>query len=35
MEVSRGILSFLFAKYMVRVGIKKGDIPVDTSVRLD
>lgn len=29
------ILSFLFAKYLVRAPIKKGDIPVDTSVRLN
>ena len=28
------IVSFLFAKYVVRLGIKKNEIPIDTSVRL-
>ena len=29
------ICSFLIAKYVVRSGIHKGDIPVDTSVKLN
>ena len=29
------ICSFLVAKFLVRSGIHNGDIPVDTSVRLD
>lgn len=29
------ICSFLVAKYIVRRGIHNGDIPVDTSVRLN
>ena len=29
------IVSFLFAKYVVRSGINKEDIPIDTSVRLN
>ena len=28
------IVSFLFAKYMVRANIRQNDIPIDTSVRL-
>ena len=29
------IVSFLAAKYVIRSGIKKNEIPVDTSVRLN